>query len=957
MTDRDSLQDVWGGRTPYEGEDAWPVRQDERVTEAPDRWVQSACVLCSNGCALDIGVKDGRMVGVRGRVVDRINRGRLGPKGLHGWAANASADRLTRPLIRQDGWFREASWDEAMALIVRRSHETLAQCGGSGIGIYSSGQLMLEEYYTLAVIGKAGLGTPHMDGNIRLCTATAGAALKESFGADGQPGSVADLDTTRCILLAGHNAAVTDTVMWMRILDRRRGAHPPALVVIDPRRTPTAAGADVWLAPRPGTNLALLNGLLRLIIADGHVDHDFVERHTLGFAGLAETVAAYPPERVEALTGVPAALLVRAAALIGQAPSLVSTCLQGIYQSNQATASACQVNNIHLVRGMIGRPGCGVLQMNGQPTAQNTRECGVYEDLSGMRNWDNPAHVAELARLWNVDAARIPHWAPGTHAMQIFRYAEAGTLKMLWIQGTNPAVSMPDLARVRRILSRPDVFVVVQDGFMTETGWLADVVLPAAIWGERTGTFTNFDRTVHISLKAVEPPGEARSDLDIFLDYARRMDFRDKDGAALVKWSSPEGAFEAWKACARGRPCDYSGLSYARLMAGSGVQWPCNAAHPDGTVRLYSDHVFRTAPDECSSFGHDLLTGAEVTRAAYEALEPGGRAFIKPAHYRAPEEAPDAAYPFLLTTGRVLTQFHTRTKTGRVPELAQAAPAAFAEMAEADARRLGVADGQMVTVTSRRGSVTVAARIGGVPAGQVFVPFHYGYWDHPGQARAANELTIFAWDLVSKQPQFKYAAVRVEPAAAPVAVPESAPRSSRPEAVAGAVAGAVDWAKQRADAAGEPPRAHVGDYVARLAAGEALLARSLEQAAVRLLAQPDMVEECRLFAGWARSGAASMAAAQTRFGGVRSVSEPAAGLPGKASVPSGFEMLEILQDLSQLAAEVLVSASVLQPVAMALQDAALSAELAKLQEQHVRAIGWLRTRLRASAVQALVVPQ
>ncbi len=961
MAGRDSLRDVWGDRTPYEGEDAWPARQDERVTETPDRWVQSACVLCSNGCALDIGVKDdgpeergakgARMVGVRGRTVDRINRGRLGPKGLYGWAANASADRLTRPLIRHGDWFREASWDEAMDLIVRRSRETLAQCGPSGIGFYSSGQLMLEEYYTLAVIGKAGLGTPHMDGNIRLCTATAGAALKESFGADGQPGSVADLDTTHCILLAGHNAAVTDTVMWMRILDRRRGADPPKLVVIDPRRTPTAAEADVWLAPRLGTNLALLNGLLRLVIANGHVDRAFVERHTLGFAELEATVAAYPPERVETITGVKADSLLRAASLIGAAPSLVSTCLQGIYQSNQATASACAVNNLHLVRGMIGRPGCGVLQMNGQPTAQNTRECGVYEDLSGSRNRENPAHVAELARLWNVDVAKIPHWAPGTPALEIFQYAEAGTLKMLWIQGTNPAVSMPDLPRVRQILSRPDVFVVVQDGFMTETGWLADVVLPAAIWGERTGTFTNFDRTVHISFRAVEPPGEARPDLEIFLDYARRMDFRDKDGAPLVKWSSPEQAFDAWKACSRGRPCDYSGLSYAKLMVGSGVQWPCNDAHPDGAVRLYTDHVFHTNPDECTNFGHDLLTGALITRQAYEALEPAGRAFIKPAHYRPPEEMPDAAYPFLLTTGRVLTQFHTRTKTGRVPELARAAPAAFAEMAQEDARRLGVVDGQIVSVTSRRGSVDVAVKVGDVLSGQVFVPFHYGDWDHPGQARAANELTVFAWDAVSKQPQFKYAAVRVEPAAGLVVTPESSPRSRTIEALAGAAA----WAKQTND--GAPKRAHAGDYLARLAAGEALLARSLAQAAASFPAMPDVVEACRLFASWAHAAAARMTAAQARFGGLRAVSGRLADSSGKATAPTGFELVRMLHNIDLLVCDVQISVSILQPAALALRDSQLSADLQVLQGQHEREIGWLRTRLLAAAAQALTVPQ
>src|SRR5215218_5405568 len=259
---RDSIQDVWGRRTPYRGAGRWPLRVDQHVTERPDDWVQSCCVLCSVGCGLDIGVKDGRIVGVRGRGVDRVNKGRLGPKGLHGWEANNSPDRLTRPLIRRNGRLEPAGWDEAMDLVVARTKEVQDRYTASAIGFYTSGQLFLEEYYTLGVIGKGGLGTPHMDGNTRLCTATAAAALKESFGSDGQPGTYFDIDETDCIVLVGHNMASTDTVLWMRVLDRRRGENPPKLVVIDPRLTATAKEADLHLAPRLGTNVALLNAIL-----------------------------------------------------------------------------------------------------------------------------------------------------------------------------------------------------------------------------------------------------------------------------------------------------------------------------------------------------------------------------------------------------------------------------------------------------------------------------------------------------------------------------------------------------------------------------------------------------------------------------------------------------------------------------------------------------------------------
>ncbi|HLP18150.1 MAG TPA: nitrate reductase [Bacteroidota bacterium] len=756
---RDSIENIWGERTPYYGQ--WPERVDERVIEEPERWVQSACVLCSNDCALDIGVKDGCIVGVRGRAVDRTNRGRLGPKGMHGWIANESADRLTFPMIRRNGALERASWDEALDLIVRRSKEIVASHTANAIGFYTSGQLFLEEYYTLGVIGKAGLGTPHMDGNTRLCTATAAASLIETFGSDGQPGSYTDIDTTEAILLVGHNMANTQTVLWSRILDRLAGPRPPKLVVIDPRSTHTAARADVHLAPRSGTNIPVLNGLINLIIESGRIDRGFIDAHTVGFDVLAQTVAKYSPSTVEALSGVPEHKLREAAAIVAGSDSLVSTCLQGVYQSPQATAAACQVNNINLIRGLIGRPGSGILQMNGQPTAQNTRETGCSGALPSFRNFNNPAHVQELARLWNVDAGMIPHWSPPTHAMQIFRFCEEGSIRMLWISATNPAVSLPELARIRRILKKPDLFVVVQDIFMTETAKHADVLLPAAMWGEKTGTFTNVDRTVHISHQAIEPPGEARSDLDIFLEYARRMDFRDKDGAPLIAWHDPESAFEAWKKCTSVRLCDYTGITYEKLTGGSGIQWPCNEEHPDGTERLYSDGYFRTGVNDCEMFGHDLDTGALETILQYKAIDPQGKAWLRSADYHPLLEQPDADYPLLLTTGRVVYHFHTRTKTGRSAELVAAAPDAYVELSEDDARAYKIADGDWVEVRSRRGIVQAKARICAIVRGEVFIPFHYGYWDGDERPRAANELTLTEWDPVSKQPYYKYAAVSV----------------------------------------------------------------------------------------------------------------------------------------------------------------------------------------------------
>jgi len=773
------VEDVWGERTPYGAGQSWPARVDVELDEGlepadVERWVHSACLLCSNGCGLDIAVTGGRMVGVRGRATDRVSHGRLGPKGLYGWRGER-VGRLTRPQVRDgSGRLVEASWEEAMSRIVAVSRRLLDEKGPLSHAFYTSGQLMIEEYYTLAVIGKAGIGTPHMDGNTRLCTATAAAALKESFGTDGQPGSYTDIDHCDALFSFGHNVAATQTVLWARMLDRLDGADPPRHVTVDPRRTQVAVRSDVHLAVRPGTNLALMNGLTRELIHRGWVDEDFVAAHTHGYDDLVRVVEQYDARKVASICGVSARDVEAAAEIFGTSSAVLSSVLQGFYQSHQATASAVGVNNLHLLRGMIGRPGAGILQMNGQPTAQNNRETGADGDLSGFRNWQNEEHVAELAALWEVDPMTIPHWSDPTHIMQILRYIEQGSIGFLWVAGTNPAVSLPELARARDLLARDSLFLVVNDGYPTETTELADVVLPAALWGERPGTYTNVDRTVHLSDQAVEPLGEARSDLEIWIDYARRMDLKGLSGKPIPAWDTYEGAFDAWRECSRGRPCDYSGLSYDLLRERGGMQWPVTDEAPDGTERLYADHVFNTAHDYCETYGHDLLTGGAVTAEKHAAARADGRARLKAVPWTPPPEDPSGSYPLRLATGRTVYHFHTRTKTGRTSVLAEAAPDAWVELHPEDAAAARVRDGELAVVESARGHVVVPVRVTDIRQGTVFLPFHYGDLDpvpdqdtpprRSGRARAANELTITAWDPVSKQPTFKSGAVRVRPA-------------------------------------------------------------------------------------------------------------------------------------------------------------------------------------------------
>jgi anaerobic selenocysteine-containing dehydrogenase len=567
--------------------------------------------------------------------------------------------------------------------------------------------------------------------------------MRESFGSDGQPGSYTDIDFTNCIFMVGHNMANTQTVLWSRVLDRLAGPDPPKLVVVDPRVSETARHATVHLAPKGGTNVALLNGLQHLIFKNGWVNEEWVEQHTVGRQQLEKTVAKYTPEYVEQITGVPANTLKEAAEIIGTSGSLLSTALQGVYQSNQATAAACQINNINLLLGHIGKPGSGILQMNGQPTAQNNRETGCDGEYPGFRNFQNEKHMKEIADVWKIDLVHMPHWNQPTHIQNMLNYIEDGTIQMFWVSGTNPLVSLPHLYRVRDLLTKPELFLVVQDIFMTETAAVADVVLPAAQWGEKTGCFTNVDRTMHLSMKAVDPPGEARADLDIWLDYAKRMKFKNKYGEPLIPFTSPKVVFDEWRKMSFGRPLDCSELTYEKLTGGSGIQWPCTKEHPYGKDRLFDDGKFFTDTDYCESYGHDLETGTPYTKAQYQEMNPAGRAILKSAHYKPSLETPDEDYPLLLSTGRNVFHFHTRTKTGRARRLQQADQEPIVQISVEDAKALHLTEGELVIVRSRRGSVELPVRIGGINEGHVFIPFHFGYWDATdGRARAANELTI-----------------------------------------------------------------------------------------------------------------------------------------------------------------------------------------------------------------------
>jgi anaerobic selenocysteine-containing dehydrogenase len=689
----------------------------------PDFWVPTTCGYCSVGCGIEIGVKAGKAVASRPHAMHPVNRGKLCPKGLSEHYIIDTPNRATHPLLRKNGKLTPVSWEEAIGTMVERFRATQAKYGAQSLGVLSTGQLVTEEFYTLGKLVQLGFGTTNYDGNTTLCMASAVSGYKMSFGSDGPPGAYEDMEKADVVLLIGANIADNHPILC-QYLDTNPNQ---TVIVADPRVSKTAMMADLHLPLKPRSDLALIHGIAHILIRQGWIDRAYIDRHTTGFTELAAFLEEYTPAYVSEITGLSEEQIFRTAYLVGRSKSTFFGWTMGVNHSTLGSATVSAICNLSLLTGKIGHAGSSPFSITGQCNAMGTRETGFTSGMPGYRKFDDPSDRAELAALWGIDESRLP-MKRGLAYPDIVEGAVSGKIRALWIIATNPLVSFPNQGVLRQALSNLD-FLVVQDGYHpTPTTELAHLVLPAAIWGEKEGTYTNSERRVSKVNKAVNPPGEARSDFDIFLAVAEALGCREE---LYPGWTSVEDAFNDWRRISKGRLCDYSGISYSRLAEEGAMQWPCPAGTTDtSTSRLYADGKFQTADGK-----------AKLIATKWEAFP----------------EQPNREYPFILNTGRTVEHWHTRTKTREVAILERLSPNAWLEMNPRDARQLGLRSHDHIDLVSRRGRVKgVELRLTEIIApGQVFMPFHYFETN-------VNEVTQSAFDPISREPNYKQCAVRIE---------------------------------------------------------------------------------------------------------------------------------------------------------------------------------------------------
>lgn len=685
--------------------------------------IATHCCFCGMQCGMNIRVEKDtkKVVGVEPRYDFPMNGGRLCPKGASAYRQAELGDRLTQPLIRKDGKLVEASWDEALDLVVSKIKEIQQKHGKDAFGIYSGSSMTNEKCYLVGKFARVGLGTKNIDYNGRYCMSSAAVGFNQSVGIDrGSTNPWSDIKFADCILIAGSNTAECHPLSMPYIWGARdRGAK---LIVVDPRETKTALVSDVHLDVRPGTDIALVNGIIHLLIKENKIDKNFIEQHTTGYAELEQMTQTYTPEIVSDITGVSVEKITEAARLFGEAKNGYVLFARGIEQHSNGSDTVSNYVNLSLITGKIGRKGAGFATFTGQGNGQGGREHGQKADqLPGYRKITDPEARKYVAGVWGIDEAEIP--GPGMSAFELLK-SLGEEVKGLLLVCSNPMVSAPSVGDVKKYLGKLDFFVAM-DMFLSESAELADVVFPATVWIEDTGTTTNVEGRV-VLLKGIERTfGQAKRDWQIICELANRL-----GRGQYFQYQSPKEIFEELRVASKGGKADYSGISYEKLEKMDGVFWPCPDEEHEGTPRLFEDLRFEF---------------------------PDGKARILAFEYKGANEKVDKDYPYILTTGRVVFHYLSGNQTRRIEALNKFCPEPYVEIHPNTAQKLGINNQEVVKLVSRRGELEVPAKITKIIREDTFfVPYHWG------KTMAINHLTNPALDPKSKIPEFKVCAIRIE---------------------------------------------------------------------------------------------------------------------------------------------------------------------------------------------------
>jgi len=709
--------DLYGPHLKYEPAGGWHE-------QTPDRLVKTHCCFCGVQCGIQLKVKDNKVVGFEPWEEFPVNRGMLCPKGVKRYLQNEHPDRLLNPLLRADRGFRTATWDEALRRTVDAIQKIQSQYGRDAFAVLGGASMTNEKAYLIGKFARVALRTANIDYNGRLCMVSAGAANKMAFGIDRAANPWSDIPLAKAVIIAGANIGECFPILTDYIWRARdNGAK---IIVIDPRMTPIARTADLFLPVRPGRDSALANGILHVMVERGWIDADFIDQNTVGFEDLRGLLKRYTPRVTETITGVPAASIVRAAEIWGPAETSMLLHARGVEHHTKGVENCLSYINLVLASGRIGRPGCGYGTITGQGNGQGGREHGQRcNQLPGGRDIENPEHRNFIADFWRVPEPELPH--TGLTACEIFDAIERGEIKGLLSISFNPLVSIPDANRTRAALDKLEFYGCI-DFFLSETARHADVVLAGSLQEEDEGTVTTGEgRCVRLN-QSVTPPGNARLDWQIIVELARRLGFRDYFPYAIT-----EDIFRELAKASKGAIVDYSGMDYRKIEKNMGIFWPCPSIKHPGTPRLFEGNRFYHSDGKARFYGFE---------------------------YRAPAEDVDSEYPIFFTSGRVVSQYLTGNQTRRIGGLVDQYPEPKCEMHPLLAARLGVKENDPVSVITRRGEITVPAQVvKTIRPDTVFVPYHW-----PGK-KSANLLTNRALDPISKIPEYKVCACRVERAA------------------------------------------------------------------------------------------------------------------------------------------------------------------------------------------------